>query len=226
MSFLTDTDLDLLLKSSSDERKLVLSPFEKECLTPVGYDLRVGETYITSDMGDVRKDLHEGEAITLRPGTTALITTLEDVRMPKDRSITGLIESKVSQVSKGLSHVSTTVDPDWQGNLLIAIHNHAVEEIKLTYGDAFCTIVFLKNMTAATRQCDKESGRLGIFINEFQARSTKAQRKKRRFDFVPPVILTAISFVGYKLFGDSPSFVGVVTFAVAISSFVERRYLR
>jgi deoxycytidine triphosphate deaminase len=160
MSILTDTDLEPLIDSSGE---LVISPFNQECLTPVGYDLRIGKTYTTSDIKQVRRNLNEGESITLKPGTTALISTLEYVQMPKSRTVSGLIESRVSQVSKGLSHVSTTVDPDWRGHLLIAIHNHAVEEVKLKYGETFCTIVFLKNESPATRDSNKHPDRLDVF---------------------------------------------------------------
>jgi deoxycytidine triphosphate deaminase len=215
MSLLTDTDLEPILSDNLQEQagdKLVLSPFEEKCLTPVGYDLRVGKTYTVSDMGRKRKDLKQGETITLQPGTTALISTLEFVRMPKDKSITGLIESKVSQVSKGLSHVSTTVDPDWRGNLLIAIHNHA--------------IVFIKNVSPSTRDCDKQPGRLDIFLDTFQDRSLKAQKIRNRKDFLPPAIVAIAGIGGYLVFGNTPGFVASVAGGVAISQFVERRYLR
>lgn len=51
MSFLTDTDLELILsddRQEPDGGKLVLAPFDEACLTPVGYDLRVGHTYTSS----------------------------------------------------------------------------------------------------------------------------------------------------------------------------------
>lgn len=229
MSSLTDTDLEPILsdnRQEPDDSKLVLSPFSPECLTPVGYHLRVGKTYTASDMGQVRKDLGEGETITLHPGTTALISTLEYVRMPKDKTITGLIESKVSQVSKGLSHVSTTVDPDWRGHLLIAIHNHAIEAIKLAYGETFCTIVFLKNASPATRDCDKQPDRLDIFLDKFRDRSVKAQKTRKHKDFIPPLIVAVAGIGGYVVFGNTQGFVGTIAAGVAISQFVERRYLR
>jgi deoxycytidine triphosphate deaminase len=229
MSLLTDTDLEPLLsdnRQEPDNDKLVLSPYDEKGLTPVGYDLRVGKTYTASDMGQVRKDLKEGEKITLQPGTTALISTLEYVRMPKNKTITGLIESKVSQVSKGLSHISTTVDPDWRGHLLIAIHNHAIEAIELSYGDTFCTIVFIRNVSPATRDCDKQPDRLDIFLDKFRDRSVKAQKTRKYKDLIPPAIVAGATIGGYFAFGPTPGFAATVAAGVAISQFVERRYLR
>ena len=226
MSVLTDTDLEQLLSHTESAGSLAISPYDKKCLTPVGYDLRVGETYTTSDARQVQKDLKDGETITLRPGRTALISTLEHVRMPEDRRITGLIESKVSQVSKGLSHVSTTVDPDWRGHLLIAIHNHAIEKVELAYGETFCTLVFLENTSPSTLDSDKQPGRLDIFLNQFQEKSIKAQRTQNIRDLIPPAIVIAIAAAAYPVFGNSSGFIAAVSVGIVISQFVERRYLR
>ena len=146
--------------------------------------------------------------------------------MPKNKTITGLIESKVSQVSKGLSHISTTVDPDWRGHLLIAVHNHAIEEVELKYGDTLCTIVFLQNASPATRECDKQPDRLDIFLDSFRDRSVKAQETKKHRDLIPPLIVVGTGIGGYIAFGNTPGFAATIAAGVAISQFVERRYLR
>ena len=233
MSILTDTDLERVIKDSSsgsNKSQLVIDPFDEKSLTPVGYDLRVGETYTTSDIGQIQKNLSEGEKITLKPGTTALISTLEDVQMPKDKTVTGLIESKVSQVSKGLSHVSTTVDPDWRGHLLIAIHNHAIEEIELAYGETFCTVVFFKNESPATRDSDKQPHRLDIFLKQFQEKSIGAQRAEKRKNWIAPAIMLGVAgfagLAGYYIFGNSEGLTAAVTVGLAVARFIERRYLR
>ena len=122
MSLLTDTDLRRILciqKEWPDKNKLHIFPFKEDCLTPVGYDARVGELYASS-MSAKMSTLGSGETITIRPGDTVLIETLEDVGMPMNRTISAFITSKVSKVSKGLSHISTNIDADWKGKLLIA----------------------------------------------------------------------------------------------------------
>lgn len=229
MAFLTDTDLEKLIsgdRQDKDDSKLVLAPYCKKCMTPVGYDLRVGQTYITSNIPEVRRDLKKGEVITIPSNTTALISTLEWIRMPKDKMLTGLIESKVSMVSRGLSHISTTVDPDYRGELLIAVHNHSVQDILLEYGKRFCTIVFFKNATPATRDCEKQPGRLDIFLEEFQKRSAKGQQKRKTKDWIPPSLVIIAAVSGYMVFGNAPGFIATVAIGVAISQFIERRYLR
>jgi len=127
MALLTDTSIrEILCKSpqSQSSNELLINPFDEDSLTPVGYDLRVGNLY-SSKRGETY-NINTDEFVEIFPGDTVLIRTLENISMPKDKSISAIILSKVSKVSKGLSHISTTIDADWSGYLLIAINNHSV----------------------------------------------------------------------------------------------------
>jgi deoxycytidine triphosphate deaminase len=222
MSLLTDTDLNKILNTElgeATEDSLTIYPYSKDSLTPVGYDLRVGKTIANSDrLG--RKTLSEGDCFTISPGSTALITTLENISMPKKRSISGLIESKVSKVSRGLSHISTTVDPDWNGNLLIAIHNHSSEKIKLTYGEAFCTIIFIANQSPSTKVCNKQPGRLDVLMEKFDQENARATKRRIFKEVLPPIIVLIAGALGYFIFGNSPGFAALVAIGTAISQYV------
>ncbi|MEW6068075.1 MAG: hypothetical protein AB1610_07285 [Nitrospirota bacterium] len=170
MSLLTDTNLKNMICSENtwtDKNKLHIYPFFEDCLTPVGYDLRVGSPYSSALKGGTF-EIKEGDQIAIIPQDTVLITTLEEVGMPKDRTISALIASKVSKVSKGLSHISTTIDPDWDGKLLIAIHNHSRDTVNLNFAEPLCTVVFFENKSPSTKgQCNMNSAnsKLGIILN-------------------------------------------------------------
>ena len=221
MSILTDTDITQILKKSESEateESLVIDPFSNE-LTPVGYDLRVGGTVATSNTVG-RQKIIKGESITISPGATALITSLENVVMPKNRTLSAFIKSKVTMVSKGLSHISTTIDPDWRGNLLIAIHNHSTEKIKLSYGEPFCTVVFIRNISPSTGISNKQPGRLDVFINKFEQETAKAKKMRRLQEFIPPIIVLSFAATGYFVFKNTIGFVALVSIGVAISQYV------
>jgi len=144
MSLLTDSDLRTKLctvKGEEGNDKILIYPFSEDCLTPVGYDLRVGRLYSSSLHGGPF-EIDDKSRIQISHGDTVLITTQEEIGMPKNRSVSALIMSKVSKVSKGLSHISTTIDPDWNGHLLIALNNYSRSTIELAVGEAFCTAVF------------------------------------------------------------------------------------
>jgi len=225
LSLLTDADLVKILKKEEEgatDENLIIFPFSNDSLTPIGYDLRVGGIVATSDTIG-RKKLVEGDSFTISSGATALVTTLENIVMPKNRLLSGLIESKVTKVSKGLSHISTTVDPDWKGNLLIAIHNHSNEKFKLTYGESFCTIIFIKNLSASNKPCEKQPGRLDVFIDKFEQEAAKAAKKRAIKEFAPPVIVLAFSSFGYFLFQNTVGFAASVAIGVAISQYVSAK---
>jgi len=55
-----------------------------------------------------------------------LVVTKEYISVPSN--IVGYVVSRVSKVSEGFGHVSTSIDPNWKGALLIAL-----KPIKQTY---------------------------------------------------------------------------------------------
>jgi deoxycytidine triphosphate deaminase len=230
MGLLTDTDLTNLIedgKNWSDKDKLHIFPYDPECLTPIGYDLRIGPQYASSIDAELYS-INTDDKVIIKPGDTVLITTLEDIGMPQDRTISAFITSKVSKVSKGLSHISTNIDPDWKGPLLIALHNPSRNTVSLSYGEAFCTINFIENKSPATMDCGKEPGRSDILLKQF-LKDVKEARKKAEATFnkkhkrsliYKATVIVLFSFVGYLLLGLTPGFPAMVALGVALSNFI------
>lgn len=225
---LTDTNLRNLIcndKEWTDKDKLHIYPFSEDSLTPVGYDLSVGGIYSSSLKGGPF-ELKGGDKLTLYPGDTTLITTLETVDMPKNRAVSAIIQSKVSKVSKGLSHISTTIDPDWEGHLLIAVHNHSKNSVRLEFGETFCTVVFFENKLPSTKDCQKIPGRLDIFLNQWSEAARKTRKRERVKAVIPVATIVLVGGLGYFIFGNNPGFIAVVAIGVALSqiiSFILRR---
>lgn len=225
MSFLTDTDLKKIViddRNCEDSEKLIISPFSNTSLTPVGYDLRVGSPYVTTGEKIV-KNISENEEIILLPTSTSLITTLEYIKMPENRCYSGLIASKVSKVSKGLSHISTTVDADWKGKLLIAVHNHSAKKITLRYGETFCTMVLFINKSPTTEKSSHDAGRSDLLLSQFAEDSTQEQKRRKLLRLIPPFTIFSISFAGYLFFGNHPGFSAMVVLSVALSQYISER---
>jgi deoxycytidine triphosphate deaminase len=231
MSFLTDKSLrqmrcDLVEwdKTTEQETKIGIEPFSDNCLTPVGYDLRVGENYSSSLKGSGQ--ISSANPVIIESGETVLIFSLEQVKMPKSRKISALVVSKVSQVSKGLSHIATTIDPDWQGNLLIAVHTHSNQSIKLELQEPFCTVVFFE----AKEPSEKSSQTGGVqrlfdFMSRYDtdARRNKQQQKlaKRRslvYHILSLCIIPLSLVVSYMFFRNNTElFITTVGLGVALS---------
>lgn len=163
MTVLTDTDLrEIMVTERSDwvgtnkNTKLLIKNFIEDNLTPVGYDLSIGEEFVKLKQGIKKGYLRNDEdKLIIKPNEIVAIRTYEDICMPQNKKISGIVVSKVSKVEEGLSHISTSIDPDWKGNFIITIANHSNRKVTLRYKNPFCTVIFLKNESAATKDCLK-----------------------------------------------------------------------
>jgi deoxycytidine triphosphate deaminase len=242
MSFLTDGELEEILSTDtncSDLTKLVISPYDEDSMTAIGYDLRVGSDYYTLAKKGANHAT-DGAPIILLPNSTTLISTLENIQMPKNRLYAGLIESKVKKVSLGLSHISTTIDPDWSGHLLIAVHNHTSEKIELEYKDKFCTIIFVKNNAAPKKTSRHSGGRADIItelfssinidakIQENQTKLAAEQKLQKMGLWIPPSLVAGFSIIGAFIASINNNnnylFNGIVATGVALAIYASKYY--
>lgn len=153
---LTDTDIIKLLG-----KEIVIEPFSDDCLTPVGYDLRVGDFVYSLSRGLLSPDT-DGK-YTIKSGESILILTQEFVWVSDH--IGGTFHSKVSMVSKGFSHIGTTLDPRWSGPLLIATSNRGNKDLTLSVGQSFVTLLFYRTKSRATRPHQKPPARRDILLD-------------------------------------------------------------
>ncbi len=198
-------------QATEQETKIGIEPFTEECLSPVGYDLSVGEQYSSAlrGMGTISED----KPVIIEPGDTVLIFSLEKVKMPKSKLVSALILSKVSQVSKGLSHIATTIDPDWQENyLLIAVHNHSIKNIKLEFKERFCTIVFFETKDASEKSSQTGGAeRLANFVHNYDAEARRKLKQIERtnkeiliYHIISLSLIPLSIVVGYMFFQNKP----------------------
>lgn len=87
----------------------------------------------------------EQRYVYIEPRDTALVLSKEYLMLPAN--ICGNVFSRVSTVSSGLGHISTTIDPLWKGALLIAISNPSSEPIKLVLQDETAESIPLATVT-------------------------------------------------------------------------------
>lgn len=153
---------DIDIKNAMENGDLVIKPFDKDCLTPVGYDVRVGsKAYIINEDGTHKLvDIDADGELRIDGKSIALIGTLEHIEL--SGALAGTIHSKVSIVSRGLSHISTTIDPGWKGQFLIQIHNHLKSPQILELGETFCTLVFYILKTPTDKPHNKPPFRVDI----------------------------------------------------------------
>lgn len=110
---------------------LKIYPFNRSNLTGIGYNLGTIDFFLSVRKGIIQKvyDSAVGRYVRIAPNDTVLTFTQEYVEV--NPSIAGTFHSKVSRVCQGLGHISTTLDPNWKGQLIISINNPTGKYIDL-----------------------------------------------------------------------------------------------
>ena len=121
--------------------KRLISPFETNALTDVGYDLSIGERVILLTSAE-EKTLSPGESIILPPQERFAVETREKILLQKN--MFGFLFSRISLAWKGLTNLGTRIDPAFQDKLFLIFSNDSHKELELTYGDRICNIMFFK----------------------------------------------------------------------------------
>jgi len=129
----------MMLPDWKIREEILIEPFSEDSIQPAGYDLRVGaEAYVDGKFLDVKS---RGE-FQIPPGSYALVLTLERIGLPGD--ITGDMKLRSSLAREGLIGSFAWVDPGWDGNLTLGIYNASSTPVKLTYGECFVQIAFIR----------------------------------------------------------------------------------
>jgi deoxycytidine triphosphate deaminase len=125
----------------------VIHPYDEACASPLGYDLRIGLCVLID--GD-RAYEPDGNKIEIPSKCSAFIITKEHVWL-SDR-VVGTIHARGSLAAKGLMLNSTTVDPNWRGQMTMLIHNLNSKPLILEKDERFSTMILhgVMHSTAAT----------------------------------------------------------------------------
>lgn len=137
-----------------------------------------------------KKSIGDENYIVIEPNDTALVYTEEAIYV--SNRISGSYHSKVTLVSQGAGHIGTTLDAQYIGCSIVAIHNHSKNNLNLKVGSEFVTLQFWYLSTPDYENApshDNEPGHprmLNGFENvdlyiEWRDRNTWATRKKDLF---------------------------------------------
>lgn len=180
------SDRDILKLKDKD---IVIYPFSEDDLTPLGYNLNPSSFIVSLKANEliVEKDGY----YEIQPHDTVLVLTREAVWVSK--KIAGTFHSKVGVVSAGFGHISTTLDPNWKGPLLISLNNPTDKVLKLNANKSFVTLILYKLKTPAKKDHDNQSSRIDIMknltteiLNNELNESNRALIKKAEQIFIKP----------------------------------------
>lgn len=129
---------DFLDPTNGPEYQALITGFDKNQLTPVGYDFRAGEC-INLTLG-TKSNLPRGEKYPIHHGDFVIITTKEILRLGTRDDIFGTIYPKGSFAVQGLSQIGTKIDPGFEGPLFLAFKNEGYNIIEITEDTLVCNV--------------------------------------------------------------------------------------
>lgn len=155
-------------------KDLFIYPFKESNLKGSSYNLTASKVaYLLSNK---KIAVNGKDEIVVPPGETVLIQTVESIYTRKN--ICGTYHSKVSLVTEGFSHISTTLDPGYMGTSLIAITNNTKDIKRIKCGDSIVTIMFYKVAGCNKEAKDNSPGRDDLIPKEFGGFSQNLSNKQ------------------------------------------------
>lgn len=146
MSVLSDRDIKNVI-----DKDIVIYPIGEECISPIGYDLRIGYAInlVNQDSSSERNlNFKNNDKFEIPAKTSTLIITKEYVYLSK--KIAGTLHARGSLAAKGIFMNSTTIDPNWDGQLTFLIYNNNDKPIELDAESRFVTLIFHQVNTPTT----------------------------------------------------------------------------
>lgn len=104
------------------------------------FNERTVENGMTYGLGPAGYDVRVAERLLLKPGASALASTVERFSMRAD--VMGFVHDKSTWARQGLAVQNTVIEPGWCGWLTLELTNHGYKELLIEAGSPIAQIVF------------------------------------------------------------------------------------
>ena len=178
---------DKSIERAINEGDIFIAPFDRKQLQPAGYNLTptcfVYSTKRKCLLNVIKSN--DETYVMIDKNDTVLIKTRESIAISS--VLAGNFFSKVKTVSEGFGHVSTTLDPGWEGKLLISINNPTNKKMKFSiekkvYGtvihNSFVTVEFIGLDSETENKSDNPPGRFDILEGTIEKNLSILKKKK------------------------------------------------
>ncbi len=166
---------------------LYIAPFSEEQLQPSGYNLTPTRFFYSNKRKCFLPVIENSDEVyvMIDANDTVLVRTRESIAVSS--SLTGAFFSKVKVVSEGFGHISTTLDPSWEGQLLISLNNPTKKKKKFSiekrvYGktiyNSFVTVEFMGLDCRTDRKADNPPGRIDILRSTLEKNISTFKKNK------------------------------------------------
>jgi len=193
-TMLSDTDINKQLELSKGQpADLCIRSAEpqEDCITPIGYDVRAGDTLFSYQGRRIKSFKHE--EFTIWPGDTVYVSSYESFEL--SRKLGGVTISRLGPQLDGLQMQALTVDPTWKGELLIILTNHGTKPAKIKYKQKLMTLCFFWMDSSSTKEVDRKRWNNENIMEQFKQIERAARKsawRRRIVDFVVGGVLALL----------------------------------
>jgi deoxycytidine triphosphate deaminase len=132
------------IERTVNQKDIVIVPLNESSITPLGYDIAVGEIItLSSASGD--KIVKEEGKIKIPPKSLNLVVAKEFIWLSKN--VIGTLHARGTLAAKGIFTNSTNVDPNFAGQMIMSLYNSSDKIVILDEEDSFITLIFHASMT-------------------------------------------------------------------------------
>jgi deoxycytidine triphosphate deaminase len=141
---LSDTDIARRV----EEGTLKVEPFDRECLTPNGLDLRLGgdAVFVLPGPEYSSKSVEFSGSLELPASSVVLLLTLERLELPLD--LVAHVNLRSTYARRGFLIPGTVVDSGYHGRLTLQVHSPPYPSA-LAKGERFWHLLFHESHTAS-----------------------------------------------------------------------------
>lgn len=132
--------VDNQILSAIAGHQIDITPFERSCLEPATYDMRLGEIAGVSTAA-TPINLKEQRFLSIEPGAMAIVQTLEVLQLSD--TVAGRIGPKTDLLRRGVfASTGPQIDPGFNGRLIVNLINLSPRPFAMRYEQPFLTIEF------------------------------------------------------------------------------------
>lgn len=132
--------VDNQILSAMHDHHIDIEPFERACLEPATYDMRLGDIAAVST-ASTPINLKEHKFLNIEPGAMAIVQTLEVLQLSD--TVAGRIGPKTDLLRRGVfASTGPQIDPGFNGRLIVNLINLSPRPFALRYEEPFLTIEF------------------------------------------------------------------------------------
>jgi len=156
------------------QKRFVIEPWDQDQLSPLGYDLRIGfviNPVTAEELYPKGADSSQMVEVRIKARESVVVVTLERIYLTG--SVIGTVHARSGISAKGILVNSVTVDPLWNGRLILTFYNSSDSDVCIRSDKGMATLILHSTETptrkvghkSETKQLLQDNGRYSHEVN-------------------------------------------------------------